>query len=94
MVDGFRTNVGIVTGDAVATMEFNLHDSDGSLLADRALELPPRSLRQFSMAKLFSQVVTPPNPAGSLIITGNTAFLAYLTVIDGSSQDPVFVMSR
>lgn len=94
MLNGFRTNVGVVTGNAWATMEFRLRDSDGILLGRRFLEVPPRSLKQLSMTKLFGNDLTPPDPAGSLVVTSGTEFLAYLTVIDGSSQDPLFMMSR
>ena len=33
-------------------------------------------------------------PAGSIIVTADRPYLSYLTVIDGSSQDPVFVMPQ
>jgi hypothetical protein len=33
-----------------------------------------------------------PDPVGSIIVTGDGDYLSYLTVIDGTSQDPVFVM--
>ena len=94
MLNGFRTNVGVVTGHAWATMEFRLRDADGTLLAERFVEVPPRSLKQFSMNKLFGNNLKPPDPAGSLVVTSGTEFLAYLTVIDGTSQDPLFMMSR
>jgi hypothetical protein len=94
MLNGFRTNVGVVTGDAWATMEFRLRDADGILLAQKFLEVPPRSLKQLSMNKLFGNNLTPPDPVGSLVVASGTEFLAYLTVIDGTSQDPLFMMCR
>ena len=94
MLDGFRTNVGVVTGDAWATMEFRLRDGDGILLGQEFVEVPPRTLTQLSINKIFGSQVTKPDPVGSLVVTSGTEFLAYLTVIDGTSQDPLFMMSR
>jgi hypothetical protein len=94
MLNGFRTNVGVVTGSAWATMEFRLRDADGMLLAQKFVEVPPRSLKQLSMGKLFGNKLKAPDPVGSLVVASGTEFLAYLTVIDGTSQDPLFMMSR
>jgi hypothetical protein len=91
MRDGFRTNVGVVTGDAWAAMEFGLRDADGSLLAKEFVDVPPRTLRQLTMNQLFGNRVGRPDPVGSLVVSSGTEFLSYLTVIDGTSQDPVFV---
>jgi hypothetical protein len=91
---GFRTNVGVVTGDAWATVQLGLFDADGVLLAERFLGVPPRALKQLSVERLFGDDVADPDPVGSLVVTSGEEFLAYLTVIDGSSQDPVFVMPR
>jgi hypothetical protein len=46
------------------------------------------------MEKLFGRDVAAPEPVGSIVVSGNADFLAYLTVIDGTSQDPVFVMPQ
>ncbi len=94
MLNGFRTNVGVVTGNAPATLEFRLRDADGILLAKEFLDVPPRTLTQLSVNKIFGNQVTKPDPVGSLVVSSGTEFLAYLTVIDGTSQDPVFVASR
>jgi hypothetical protein len=94
MKDNYRTNVGVVTGNAWATVEFRLRDADGMLLGQKFVEVPPRTLRQFSLEKLFGKKVQLPDPAGSLVVTSATEFYAYLTVIDGTSQDPLFMMSR
>jgi hypothetical protein len=94
MRDGFRTNIGIVTGDAWATVELTLLDADGILLAQEYEDFPPRTLTQYSLNKLFGNGVIKPDPVGSLVVSSGEPFLAYLTVIDGTSQDPVFVMSR
>jgi hypothetical protein len=75
-------------------VEFRLRDADGILLAKEFVEVPPRSLKQLSMNKLFGNNLRAPDPVGSLVVTSGTRFLAYLTVIDGTSQDPLFMMSR
>jgi len=94
MLDGFRTNIGVVTGDLGATFRFDLRDAGGTLLATAFRSVEPRSLRHLSMEKLFGRDVVAPDPAGSIVVSGNADFLAYLTVIDGTSQDPVFVMPQ
>jgi hypothetical protein len=94
MLDGFRTNVGVVTSDLGATFQFDLRDAGGTLLATAFRSVEPRSLRQLSMEKLFGKNVAAPDPVGSIVISGEADFLAYLTVIDGTSQDPVFVMPQ
>ena len=94
MKDGFRSSVGIVTGDAWATVGLRLRDADGILLGQKFLEVPPRTLTQLSINKIFGNQVKKPEPVGSLVVTSGADFLAYLTVIDGTSQDPLFMMSR
>jgi hypothetical protein len=94
MLDGFRTNVGVVTGILGATFRFDLRDAGGTLLATAFRSVEPRSLRHLSMEKLFGRDVAAPEPVGSIVVSGNADFLAYLTVIDGTSQDPVFVMPQ
>ncbi len=94
MREGFRSNVGVVTGNAWTTIEFRLRDADGILLAKEFVEVPPRTLTQLSLTNLFGNNVQKPDPVGSLAVVGGNEFIAYLTVIDGSSQDPVFVMPQ
>jgi hypothetical protein len=94
MIDQFRTNVGVVTADAWATLEFKLRDCDGIQLATKILEVPPRTLKQLSVDQLFGNRLQAPDPVGSLVVASGEKFLAYLTVIDETSQDPVFVMAR
>ena len=89
---GFRTNVGVVAGDLGATFELLLFGPDGILLGSRYLQVPARSLRQLSVHQLFGEVETLVDPVGSVAVSADVAFGAYLTVIDGTSQDPVFVM--
>ena len=93
-IGGFRTSVGLVTGDDRVSFTIQLRDADGTLLASRAVSVPPRTLRQWSVQQLFGSAFEAPNPVGSLVVLPDGDSLAYLTVIDGTSQDPVFVMPQ
>ena len=66
--------------------------ADGILLGSKHLAVPARSLRQLSVRQLFGTAEQEVDPIGSVAISGDVAFTAYMTVIDGTSQDPVFVM--
>jgi hypothetical protein len=93
-VDGFRTNVGFVTGDAAVDFQCTLYNGNGAVAAEASIRVNPRSLRQRSLEQLFGGGFQPPDPVGTLVVEGDGDFLAYLTVIDGTSQDPIFVMPR
>jgi hypothetical protein len=92
--DGFRSNVGVVTGDQTVSFTFDLRNQGGTLVSSSIVSVPPRTLRQWSIEKLFGNNVAKPNPAGSVVVSAERPYLAYLTVIDGTSQDPVFVMPQ
>jgi len=95
LVDGFRTNLGLVTGDSATNFVIEVRAGDGSLEAITRLRVKPRTLRQLSVESLFgSEFPIPILPVGSIVVRGDAGFLAYLTVVDGSSQDPIFVMPR
>ena len=95
MRDGFRTNVGFVTGPEAITFHCELFNANGTLVAEGSVDVEPRSLRQLSVEEIFgSSGYTIPDPVGAIIVEGDGDFLAYLTVIDGTSQDPVFVMPK
>jgi len=51
-------------------------------------------MRQISVESLFPDLEVVPDPVASIVVRGDARFLAYLTVVDGTSQDPIFVMSR
>jgi len=93
MREGFRTNVGFVTGDHAETFICKLYDGSGQVIATGFVSLKPRSMRQRSVEQIFglSEADTP-DPVGTITVEGDNPFLTYLTVIDGTSQDPVFVM--
>ena len=94
LVDGFRTNLGLMTGDSATEFKVDLKAGDGSLVVTTALTVNPRTLRQLSVERLFGSGFVTPDPVGSIVVRGNAGFLAYLTVVDGSSQDPIFVMPK
>ncbi len=92
MLAGFRTNIGFLTGDRAVTFQFDLRDAGGTLIATAFRSVEPRSLRHMSVERLFGRSVAVPDPVGSIVVSGDGDFLAYLTVIDGTSQDPVFIL--
>ena len=50
-------------------------------------------MRQWSLESLFgSSQLDTLDPTGSLVLDADADFVAYLVVIDGSSQDPVFFL--
>ncbi|MCS7182641.1 MAG: hypothetical protein NZ869_05980 [Thermoanaerobaculum sp.] len=91
--DGFRTNVGLVAPTDGVNAQARLYDASGALLAQRSdLFIPGRSLQQFRFEDLFPGA-TPPHPVGSLLVIPNGPLGVYLSVVDGTSQDPVFLMA-
>lgn len=91
--DGFRTNVGVVTGETWASVRLRLRDQSGAEHADTYVNVPARSMRQWSLESLFgARQVEELDPTGSLVLDSDADFFAYLVVIDGSSQDPVFFL--
>ena len=91
--DGFRTNVGVVTGENWASVRLRLRDQDGSEHADMFVNVPARSMRQWSLESLFGDAqLKKLDPTGSLEVESDADFIAYVVVIDGSSQDPVFFL--
>jgi len=91
--DGFRTNVGVVTGDTATAVRFRLRDQNGIELAERWVNIPARTVRQWAVDVLFGKDVEMPDPVGSLIVDSGSEFLSYLVVLDGSSQDPTFSLA-
>jgi hypothetical protein len=94
VLDGFRTNIGVVTDSQSVTFTFDLRDEGGTLRKSAFKSVPPRTMQQWSIEKLFGSGFAVPDPAGSVVVSANRPYLTYLTVVDGSSQDPVFVMPQ
>jgi len=90
---GFRTNVGVVTGEAAALVRFRLRAEDGVQVGETYKEVPARSMRQWSVSTMFGDdLLRKPDPAGSLVVDADADVFSYLVVVDGSSQDPVLFM--
>ena len=90
---GFRTNVGFVTGDQTETFICKLWNGNGQVVAEGFVKVKPRSMRQRSVEQIFGSTgYDLPDPVGTITVEGDQRFLSYLTVIDGTSQDPVFIM--
>jgi hypothetical protein len=86
----FRSNVGVVTGEALASVRFRLRDQNGVLRAEKYREVPARSMRQWSVDKLFGVAAAKElDPVGSVVVDADADFFAYLVTIDNTSQDPV-----
>jgi hypothetical protein len=95
MRGGFRTNVGVVTAEVPALVRFRLRAEDGVQVGETYKEVPARSMRQWSLSTLFGDdLIRKPDPAGSLVVDADADVFSYLVVVDGSSQDPVFMTSR
>jgi hypothetical protein len=93
MREDFRTNVGFVTGDQAETFVCKLWNANGHLVKEAFVAVKPRSLRQLSVEQIFGHSgYDIPDPVGTITVEGDQSFLTYMTVIDGTSQDPVFVM--
>jgi hypothetical protein len=92
---GFRTNVGVVTGESPALVRFRLRAEDGVQVGETYKEVPARSMRQWSVSNMFGDdLLRQPDPAGSLVVDADTDVFSYLVVVDGSSQDPVLFVSE
>ena len=94
ILDGFRTNFGVVTGSQSVSFTFDLRDEGGTLRKTAFKTVLPRTMQQWGIGKLFGDNFVEPDPAGSIVVSGDRPYLTYMTVIDGSSQDPVFVMPQ
>jgi hypothetical protein len=85
----YRTNVGLITDDTTAHVHLKLRDDDGTVLKERDLTLAAKALRQFTLEQLFPGYPDP-DPVGSITITTDAPLLCYISVVDGTSQDPIF----
>jgi hypothetical protein len=90
---GFRTNVGVVTGDQETEVRFRLYDQNGVQTSGKTRTIPARTVVQWSVKSLFSSA-SMPNPVGSVAVDASAEFFAYVVVLDGSSQDPAFFLAE
>lgn len=93
---GFRTNIGLLNASAVPiTVEIRLFDRDANLLGSLSQPLLPFEFRQLD--KPFAAFTTADVPEGYANLWTNTAgasFLAYASVIDNRSGDPIYIPAR
>jgi hypothetical protein len=92
VTEDFRTNVGVVTENRWTTFHFRLNSHDGLQVAERLVTVPPRTVRQWSIDALFGTEVPAMDPTGCVAVDADGEFVAYLVVIDPSSQDPEFML--
>jgi len=87
----FRTNIGLASAvDVALTVEIELHDADGALLARPTVQLQPRSYVQLN--NVFSGMGDV--EGGFAVLSSSTPgalYLAYASVVDNGSGDPVYV---
>jgi hypothetical protein len=86
----FRTNVGVMNpGNETATITSGLYGPNGvRLLEGLVLSIPPKSMRQLSMAELFGTVVF--NDA-FVTFESTQPIYSWGSVVDNKSGDQVFV---
>lgn len=93
---GFRTNVGFVnTTDRTITLDGRMFAAAGTLLGTQTWQLRAYESRQID--RVFTKVTSAEVADGFIVINPRTvggAFLAYASVIDNRSGDPVFVPAR
>ena len=93
---GFRTNVGFVnlTGQAIE-VEAKLHRCDGTYIATRTV--PLRAFEYVQVDAIFTKAGAGDVPDGFAVLRTTTpggAFLAYASVIDNRSGDPIYIPAR
>jgi hypothetical protein len=88
---GYRTNVGFFnTGSAAADMQLDLRDATGARIAQKAFHLDGKTMTQIN--DLFAYLGAGSAGGGSLwITTTGGSLVAYASVIDNASGDPVYV---
>lgn len=90
---GFRTNIGFVNRAPTTTsVKTDLYSSDGTHLSALTTQLDPFEHRQVN--RIFRQVTSAPVTNGYAIVTTQSAegsFVAYASVIDNASGDPIFI---
>jgi photosystem II stability/assembly factor-like uncharacterized protein len=93
---GFRTNLGMVNvTDKVVIVEIKLHAADGTQLGTRNYQLRAYEYKQAD--QIFAAVTSADVGDGYAVLstpTGGGAFLAYASVIDNRSGDPMYVVAR
>ena len=90
---GFRTNIGFVNrSPTVTVIKTDLFSSGGDHLGTVTTRLDPFEHRQ--KGRIFRQVTSAPVNNGYAIITTSStdgSFVAYASVVDNASGDPIFI---
>ncbi len=73
LLDGFRSNIGVVTGYQSVEFTFDLRDEGGMLLKSAFKTVPPRTMQQWGIGKLFGSGFAEPDPAGSVVVSADSA---------------------
>ena len=89
--NAYRTNIGLMSGSAGATVNLTLRGPAGNVITTRGFFVPPRSMRQLTFQQAFGAVAVP-DPVGSVTVTATAPIATYIVTVDGSSQDPVFAL--
>jgi plastocyanin len=88
---GFRSNVGAVnTTASTSTLKLTLRNGSGASLGEKTLTLAPFSHTQQPVAALFEKSTTTDDNL-FLEIDASQPVLAYLSVVDNASADPIFI---
>ncbi len=87
---GYRTNIGLLNlGSSTLLAELDLYTSDGTLLGSVDQYVSPYEYRQLD--RVFRQVTSVTVDDGYAVIAGYEPFLAYASVVDNRTGDPVFL---
>ena len=88
---GYRTNIGFFNaGTSAADMQLDLRDATGARLAQKSFHLEGRTMTQIN--NLFAYLGAASASSGSLwLTTVGGSLVAYASVIDNTSGDPVYV---
>ena len=91
---GFRANVGFTNPNLqTITATVRVFDADtGELVGERDRELPPRTFSQIDNVFRFVGERNRVTTNATVEFTADAPVLAYATVIDNTSNDPIFVL--
>ena len=91
---GFRANVGFVNpGLETVIVTVRVFDADtGELLGERNRTLPPRTFSQINNVFTFVGETNRFTLDATVEFTANAPVLAYASVLDNTSDDPIFVL--
>ncbi len=90
----YRTNIGLAAAAYAETIELILHAEDGTVLDTGSIHVQPYSLVQRSLRQLFDIGDWSAFTTGWVeVAPSRQAVIAYVSVVDGSSQDPIYAVA-